>query len=182
MNRAVAAILLAIGLTVPAAAGADSAITANLAWHDPPREAPSTVFETEGGGTGVLADFRGKAVVLNFWATWCPPCLKELPSLDRLAAGQGGDHLAVVAMAADRASEERIRAFNREKGLAHLAIYRDPSMKLARAMGVFGLPTTFLIDHEGQVVAQLVGEAEWDSEEALAVIAPLAAAAAAASR
>ena len=176
-RRAVAAaFLLCLVAALPLGADESSAF-ANLAWLDPPYEAPATPYETANGGTGTLADFRGKAVVLNFWATWCPPCLRELPSLDRLAERHAGERLAVVTMAMDRASEERIREFYAEHGLGNLGIYRDPAMKLARSMKLFGLPTTLLIDHRGWVVAQLVGEAQWDSEEALAVILPLAAAA-----
>ena len=177
MKHHLVAVLLLLVLVVQVRAE-DSAAFVNLAWLDSPYEVPATPYVTEEGGTGTLAGFRGKAVVLNFWATWCPPCLKELPSLDRLAGRHGGDHLAVVTMAMDRASEERIREFHIEHGLANLGIYRDPTMRLARSMKLFGLPTTFLIDHKSQVVAQLVGEAEWDSPQALAVIQPLAAAAA----
>ncbi len=144
-----------------------------LAWLDSPFQVPETSYLIEGGGSGTLGEYRGKVIVLNFWATWCPPCIEELPSLDRLAALHAGSHLAVITMAMDRASEEKIKAFHDEHGLGHLTIQRDPDMKLARSMRLFGLPTTFLVDHRGNVVAQLVGEAQWDTDEALAVIMPL---------
>ena len=149
----------------------------NLVWLDPPRDVPDVAYRLEGGAPGTLEEFAGRAVVLNFWATWCPPCLVEMPSIDRLAAEHGGEDLAVVAMAMDRADDDRIRAFYERIDASHLGIYRDPNMKLARAARVFGLPTTLLISHEGKIVAQLVGEAVWDSRSALAVILPLAEAA-----
>ena len=162
------AILLCLAVGVKPAAALDT-----LAWLDPPFQVPDTPYLVEGGGTGTLAEYRGKVIVLNFWATWCPPCIEEMPSLDRLAERHAGSHLAVVTMAMDRASEDTIKAFHDEHGLRHLTIQRDPDMKLARSMRLFGLPTTFLVDHRGDVVAQLVGEAQWDADEALAVIMPL---------
>lgn len=168
------AALLCLAVGVKPVAALDA-----LAWLDPPFPVPETPYLVEGRGTGTLADYKGKAIVLNFWATWCPPCIEEMPSLDRLAARHAGNHLAVITMAMDRASEEKIRAFHDEHELLHLTIQRDPDMKLARSMRLFGLPTTFLIDHRGDVVAQLVGEAQWDGDEALAVIMPLVEAAAA---
>ena len=168
------AVLLCLVVGVKPAAALD-----NLAWLDPPFPVPETPYLVEGGGTGTLAEYRGRVIVLNFWATWCPPCIEEMPSLDRLAARHAGSHLAVITMAMDRASEEKIKAFHDEHGLLHLTIQRDPEMKLARSMRLFGLPTTFLVDHRGEVVAQLVGEAQWDGDEALTVILPLVEAAAA---
>ncbi len=145
----------------------------NLAWLDPPREVPVVEYLVDGGATQTLDAFHGKVVVLNFWATWCPPCIAEMPSLDDLAISHGGEHLAVVTMAMDRASEDKIVEFYEGIGSRHLGIYRDPDMILARALRVFGLPTTLLIDHEGNIVAQLVGEADWSSQAALADILPL---------
>jgi len=168
------AVVICLAIGVRPAAALDT-----LAWLDPPFEVPQTPYLVAGGGTATLADYRGKVIVLNFWATWCPPCIEEMPSLDRLAARHAGDHLAVITMAMDRASEEKIRTFHDNHGLRHLTIQRDPEMTLARSMRLFGLPTTFLIDHRGDVVAQLVGEAQWDGDEALAAILPLVEAAAA---
>jgi thiol-disulfide isomerase/thioredoxin len=145
----------------------------NLAWLDPPRVAPDVAYLVEGGELQSLDSFRGKVVVLNFWATWCPPCVAEMPYLDELAGTHGGDHLAVVTMAMERASEIKILEFYERIGAQHLGIYRDPDMNLARSMRVFGLPTTLLIDYEGNIVAQLVGEADWSSDAALADILPL---------
>ena len=167
------AFFLAVGLLANAASAQAQNGLPNLAWLDPPREAPVVEYLVENGATQTLEAFRGKVVVLNFWATWCPPCVAEMPYLDELAASHGGDYLAVVTMAMERASEARILEFYDRIGASHLGIYRDPDMTLARSMRVFGLPTTVLIDHQGKVVAQLVGEADWSSQAALADILPL---------
>ena len=184
MRPAIAALAFLLAATAadaprPAVAQ-DAPALAGLVWLDPPRPAPDDPFLVEGEALSSLERFRGRATVLNFWATWCPPCVAEMPTLDRLAGMFDPEDLAVVTMAADRASEDRIRAFYEDIGATNLGIYRDPQMHLARALRVFGLPTTLLIDHDGMVVAQLVGEAEWDGEAALAAIGPLVEAARAA--
>ncbi len=167
------AVLLALGAGAARAEGG----LANLVWLEAPQALPDSAFLVEDGQAQTFAAFRGRAVVLNFWASWCPPCIAEMPSLDRLAAGHGGQDLAVVAMALDGAGEDDIRAFYRRIGVRHLGIYRDPDLGLAAALGIFGLPTTLLIDHNGMAVARLTGDAAWDGAEAEAVVLPLAAAA-----
>ena len=145
----------------------------NLAWLDNPVPAPDITFKVEDGKTASFADYRGRAIVLNFWATWCPPCRAEMPSLDHLAAEYSQDDLVVMTMSVDRDGEAQIREFYDQIGASHLGIFRDPDMKLARHLRVFGLPTTLLIDAQGNIVAQLVGAAEWDSAAAIAAIQPL---------
>jgi thiol-disulfide isomerase/thioredoxin len=166
---------LAVVLLVLASAGAraDGHGLANLAWLGEPVPAPDTAFRTGTGEQVTLADFKGRAVVLNFWATWCAPCREEMPSLDRLAEMHGGDDLIVLPISVDRGEIDRIQAFYAETGVRHLGVFHDPDMRLARKMRVFGLPTTMLIDHDGRIVAQLVGPAEWDSDEALEAVLPL---------
>jgi cytochrome c biogenesis protein CcmG/thiol:disulfide interchange protein DsbE len=146
----------------------------NLAWLDDPRGLPETPFFLADGSKATFADFAGRAIVLNFWATWCPPCREEMPSLDRLAAEHGSDDLVVMTLSLDRGDPAQISAFYEEIGADSLEIYHDPSMSVSRALRVFGLPTTLLVDYRGKVVAQLVGTAEWDSPAALAAILPLA--------
>jgi len=179
MRFVFAGLFLALAWSAPAlpSSAQDAVHPINLAWLDPPRAVPETNYLVEGEALQSLEVFRGQAVVLNFWATWCPPCVAEMPSLDRLAGQYASEDLAVVGMAMDRASEEKILMFYQRIGAEHLGIYRDPDMKLGRDMRIFGLPTTLLIDHNGQVVAQLVGEAEWDGDAALSAILPLAEAA-----
>lgn len=164
----------AVEQPAPEAAVPGAATLANLAWLDDPRGLPDATFYLAGGKEAQFADYAGKAIVLNYWATWCPPCLEEMPSLDRLAAQHADDDLVVMTMSLDRGDEAQIAAFYDQIGADSLSIYHDPDMATSRALRVFGLPTTLLIDHRGKVVAQLVGTAEWDSEAALAAILPLA--------
>ncbi len=146
----------------------------NLARLDTPHSLPETEFFLADGSKARFSDYAGKAIVLNFWATWCPPCREEMPSLDRLAAQYGSEDLVVMTMSLDRGDPQQIADFYEEIGAQSLDIYHDPSMSVSRALRVFGLPTTLLVDYRGEVVAQLVGTAEWDSPEALAAILPLA--------
>ena len=116
-----------------------------------------------------LADFRGRIVLVNFWATWCGPCVAEMPSLDRLEAKLGGRDFTVITVSEDR-NPAVIAPFYEEHGLRHLKRYHDPSGALSRAFGIRGLPTTVLIDREGQEIGRIEGPAEWDSPEAKALI------------
>lgn len=127
-------------------------------------------FEDGAGQPLSLEDFRGRVVVLNLWATWCAPCRREMPSLDRLQAAHGGDDLVVLPLAVDRAGVDKIEEFYAETGVEHLKIYRDPKAAASRALGALGLPTTVLIDRDGRDVGRLLGPAEWDEPAALAVL------------
>ncbi|WP_374300730.1 TlpA family protein disulfide reductase [Ferrovibrio sp.] len=113
---------------------------------------------------------RGKVVLLNLWATWCIPCRAEMPALDRLQAQRGGKDFEVVAVAQDRGGRAKVEKFLSETGVTRLAPYVDASMKSGRAWGAVGLPTTILIDAQGREVGRLVGEAAWDSPDALKLI------------
>ncbi|MBC2834899.1 TlpA family protein disulfide reductase [Paragemmobacter straminiformis] len=142
-----------------------------LALHETPVDLPEAVFLDEADTPHPLADWRGKWVVLNFWATWCAPCRKEMPSLDRLQAAMPG--LAVVPVATGRNAVEGIQRFYEEAGVTGLPILRDPKSDLARAMGVLALPVTVILNPQGQEVARLIGDAEWDSDNAKAVLAAM---------
>lgn len=155
------------------AALANGAMAA-LVVHESPREAPlGAVYYDADGAARRLADHRGRVVVVNFWATWCPPCVKEMPSLDRLAGALEGTEADVVALSADFGDISRPRAFYERTGIAHLALYHDRDKEVARGAGVQGLPVTLILDREGREVARLTGDAEWDAPEALAVIRAL---------
>ena len=118
-----------------------------------------------------LADWKGKWVVLNFWATWCAPCRHEMPSLDRLQAAL--PEVAVLPVATGRNSVTAIKKFYGEAGVTGLPILRDPKSELARGLGVMGLPVTLILNPEGQEVARLIGDAAWDSDDAKAVLGAL---------
>jgi thiol-disulfide isomerase/thioredoxin len=144
-----------------------------LVFHEVPVAVPEMGFADLNGAAHSLAEYRGKWVLLNFWATWCAPCRKEMPMLDALEAEFGGGRFAVVTIATGRNSPEGIRRFFSENGVAQLPMYIDPRQEFGRAMGVFGLPVTVLIDPEGQETARMLGEADWASESAKALIAAL---------
>jgi thiol-disulfide isomerase/thioredoxin len=137
---------------------------------EPLRPAPDTRFRDASGAELSIASFRGKVLLVNFWATWCAPCIREMPTIDRLQAELGGESFAVLAISTDRKGAAVVKAFLRRLGLGNLDTYLDPKRKTFTALGARGLPTTFLIDHKGRVAGYLEGPAEWDSKEAKALI------------
>jgi thiol-disulfide isomerase/thioredoxin len=157
----------------PALAGQGAAggvLGENFTWLDQPKPAPSTAFTQADGSDITLAAFQGRVVLLNFWATWCAPCVREMPSLDRLQAALRDEGLAVVAVSQDFAGKDLVVPFFQRLSLEHLAIYLDSDGALAKAFGIGGLPTTLLIDREGRVVGGLEGPAQWDSNDAVALM------------
>lgn len=132
--------------------------------------APETAFEDAEGGTVRLSDFRGKAVLVNLWATWCAPCVHEMPALDALQAQLGEDGLVVMPVSQDRGGAAAVRPFYGRQGLDHLPIYLDPRGALFRAFGARGLPTSVLIDREGRVVGRIEGDVDWVAPEAVALM------------
>lgn len=126
---------------------------------------------TDGEGRPLtLADFEGRTVLLNLWATWCAPCREEMPALDRLQAQAGSDAFTVLALSVDRGGIEKPRGFLEEIGIEHLALYHDPSGRAGVKLGAFGLPTTLLIGPDGRSLGRLVGPAHWDAPEAVALV------------
>jgi len=117
-----------------------------------------------------LESFKGKVVLVNLWATWCIPCREEMPALDRLAQKRAGKDFAVLTIAQDRAGRAKVEKFLSEIGTKQLPAYLDTSMKSGRAWGVIGLPTSILIDRQGNEIGRLIGGAEWDQPDALKLI------------
>lgn len=120
-----------------------------------------------------LSEFQGKWTLVNFWATWCAPCRHEMPSLDALQGALGGEDFTVVTVATGRNAVPAITEFFAEAGVTRLPVLRDPKAQLARQMGVAGLPVTVILNPEGQEVGRLIGDADWNSADAQAVIAAL---------
>lgn len=148
---------------------------AALAVSKSPRPAAEVAFDSPDGKRLTLEDFRGRAILLNLWATWCAPCRAEMPALDRLQQELGGESFEVVTVNIDTARLERREAFWKETGISHLKFYADPKadifQSLKRAGKVVGLPTTILIDSKGCELGLMAGPAEWDSPDAKQLIA-----------
>jgi len=182
----------ALGLALLAAAGvgayvsqhrpadqsgaAPAAGTAPFARVVKPRPVPDLHFQNEAGAEVSLADFRGKLVLLNIWATWCPPCRKEMPTLDRLQAKLGGPDFEVVALSIDAKGAPAVRSFFAQIGVHALKLYVDPSMQATDALHAPGIPTTLLIDRAGREIGRHVGPAEWDSAPSVTFLRALIAA------
>lgn len=142
----------------------------NFTPFDPLRPAPEVVFGDGDGGEVRLADFRGKVVLVNLWATWCVPCVAEMPALDRLQGALGPDGLEVVAISQDRDGAPAVIRFYEKYDFGNLGVYVDPTGRMAAALKVGVLPTSLIVDREGRLVGELVGAAEWDAPEAKALI------------
>ena len=141
-----------------------------LVFHKEPREAVLTAFLDKEENEMNISAYEGKIVLLNFWATWCAPCRKEMPSLDALQKDLGGDRFAVVTVATGRNPVPMIEKFFEQVEVTSLPILRDPSQAYARNMGILGLPMTVLLNEDGQEIARLRGEAEWHSPEAVSLL------------
>lgn len=131
-----------------------------------PETLPDFPFEDKDGKPRLLKDWEGKVVLLNLWATWCAPCRKEMPSLDRLQKDLGSDKFEVVAVSADRTGIEGAKKFLDQIKVEKLGVYADPTVRIHSGLKAIGMPATVVIDAKGREVGRLVGPAEWDSEEA----------------
>lgn len=139
-----------------------------------PLKVPDLAFKDASGKPVTLADWRGRTVLVNLWATWCVPCRKEMPSLDALERTLGGPDFEVVAINIDTRDADKPKAFLNEIGVKKLGYYADASAKTfqdLKAVGrAFGMPTTLLIDRDGCEIGTVSGPAEWASEDALKLI------------
>jgi thiol-disulfide isomerase/thioredoxin len=134
----------------------------NFILHEAPEQGVAVRFEDDQGQPRSLADFRGKIVLLNVWATWCAPCLKEIPALDHLAAALNGADFAVVTVSVDRKGIEAVRKVFAELDVQKLPIYIDRLGQALRTVRAIGLPTSLFIDREGREFGRVIGPAEWD--------------------
>lgn len=135
-----------------------------------PADAVTSGFVDQAGAAKSFTDFKGKILLVNFWATWCAPCRHEMPALNRLQEYLGGDDFEVIAVATGRNPLPLIERFFKKNDVTSLAIYRDPKQELARDMSVFGLPATMLLNTDGQEIARLRGAADWSGEDAVTLL------------
>ena len=138
----------------------------------PPQPAPELSFTDLDGKTVTLADFKGKLLVLNLWATWCQPCLEEMPALEQLQSNVP-DKLVVAAVSEDRGGKKVVEPFLEKLRLKKVRIYLDPKSDVGHAFEMRGLPTTIVIGAEGKVLGKVEGPADWDSHDMYAVLKPL---------
>ena len=138
-----------------------------------PEPAPLIPFLDEAGAERTLADWKGKVLLVNFWATWCAPCRKEMKGLSELQAEFGGDDFEVLTIATGRNMPAAMTKFFAEIGVDNLPLSRDPTQGLAREMAVLGLPVSVILSPSGHEIARMTGDAEWESDSAKAIIRTL---------
>ena len=139
----------------------------NFAPTASPAPAPAFGFQDSGLKSLGLANFQGRLVLVNFWATWCGPCIQEMPTLHNLHKNIGGPDFQVIALSEDRKGWPIIAPYLKKNNLGDLPVYHDPGGRALSALGVTGLPTTILFDRDGRELGRLAGIAEWDSDEVL---------------
>ena len=144
-----------------------------LAWAKSDAMVSSVTYFDDAGQETNLLTYRGKTVVLNFWATWCAPCRKEMPSLSKLQNELGDKTFEVVTIATMRNSPKSIQSFFYKIDVQNLSQHNDPNGALARSMGVLGLPTTLIISKSGEEIARLLGDADWASPDAIELMSAI---------
>jgi len=164
------ALALLFALAAASAAEQDALKPGEFIPASPPQPAPEVSFTDLQGKWVTLADFKGKLVLINLWATWCQPCLKEMPSLEKLQGSE--DKLTVAAVSEDRGGSKVVEPFVAKLGLDKVKIYLDPKSAVGHAFSVRGLPTTLVIDAEGRLVGRVEGAAEWDSAKMTTALQP----------
>lgn len=139
--------------------------------HGPPGpKLPAFDFTNAAGEKKTLGDYAGRGIVLNFWATWCMPCVKEMPALDQLSRAVEDDHIAVLPLSSDRAGAPAVEAFYKERGIRSLPVLLDPDGAAARAVSVRGIPTTVILDPEGRERQRVEGAVDWSKPDVVAAL------------
>jgi thiol-disulfide isomerase/thioredoxin len=165
MRRPFGTIFLAVILLALAVAARAEGLSNHVQRIDPPQKMPPLVFEDAHGAQHSLGDYRGKFVLLNIWATWCVPCVSEMPSLDALQRSADPARLAVIPLSEDR-GDSVVGAFYKTHKITHLPIAVDHAGIAPSALKLRGLPTTLLIDPQGREVARIEGDEDWNSADA----------------
>jgi thiol-disulfide isomerase/thioredoxin len=171
----VVGLVLAAGAVLTATAESEPPLQGRFAdafnVFEEPVDAPQVAFTRRDGTEVTLSQFEGRVVLLNFWATWCAPCVEEMPTLDALEADLRERGLSVLAVSEDRGGRDVVEPFLRDKlQLDELGIYLDPTGTLAQAFGLRGMPTTYLIDAQGRIVGGMEGPADWNGPAAKALV------------
>jgi thiol-disulfide isomerase/thioredoxin len=174
--------LLAAGGTLAAALTARkpraAAVLGDLASHlvltDPPVTPPAIVFVSADGSEHQLTEFAGHGMVVNLWATWCVPCVAEMPALAALSKTLAPEDIAVLPLSSDRGGVSVVQAFYQEHGITGLPVLLDPKGAAARAWQAHGLPTSLIIDRNGRERGRLEGSADWSAPTAVAMVRKLA--------
>ncbi len=169
-RRIAAALALSLGVSLGASAAraADSANGFRFTPYPQPRPLPALSFLDGQGKPTSLAAFRGKVVLLNVWATWCPPCVKEMPTLNKLQEVLGGKDFAVLPLSVDKGGVFAVQSFYQDNFIDHLPVYVDPTTKVLDGLNILGTPTTILIDKQGREIARTLGPQDWDQPSVIA--------------
>ncbi len=174
INLAIMAIIAAVSSTYAIAGTKNKAPPKGVLSHFKPAlsiiNAPETPFTDRYGQKLTLKNYRGKTILVNFWATWCVPCIEEMPSLERLQNKFRGSRVKVLAISVDHRGWAKINPFIKRMNLTNVSIFHDVGSKLMLKLKVKGLPTTILFDHKGIEVGRLTGAAKWDADEVIALI------------
>lgn len=165
-----AVLVPAMALATHEASEPSDGTVASIRTFDPPRVPPFFQFLDASGQTVTLADFRGKVLLLNLWATWCVPCVREMPALDRLQAKFGKEDFVVLPISLDREGRPVVEAFYQRFGIRHLGMYLDPGLSIEVAFPIDVLPANFLFDREGRVTGYVRSYIDWEAPEAEALI------------
>jgi thiol-disulfide isomerase/thioredoxin len=135
-----------------------------------PKPLPNFTFTDAEGKPHGVADFAGRGLLINLWATWCPPCVAEMPALDRAQAALADEDILVLALSSDRGGRAQVEAFYQARDIRRLGLWLDPRGAASRALGARGLPTSVIVDRQGREMARLEGDAAWDAPAMLADI------------
>ena len=155
-------------------AGLSTGAMAKFALREELGDPIEAAFVNENGAPASVGDFAGKVTVLNLWATWCPPCLKEMPALNELQAALKDSGAQVVTVAVQSGGRAKAKDFLKENMLYELPAYADERNALPREVGILGLPTTLILDPQGREIGRVQGDAEWNAPEAEALLRRLA--------